>query len=967
MRTGDSTEMPRDDEPREIFARFVGEHGLSDDAAYQRLIAAHPAYALEFDRLRAELRTTKAIPHEPEARAHTPQVDIASRVRTLLDTLEKLAGPSGRFEDRGEVARGGMGKIHRFFDPLLRRSIVKKFVLPREDASSHQVALGRFLEEAQITAQLDHPGVIPVHDIGVDGSGGLWFSMRLVRGEDLRSIFDKARNEIDGWNLTRCIGVMLRICETMAYAHGKGVIHRDLKPTNVMVGRFGETYVMDWGLARVLSAPDSRDLRIRPDSPVTASEVKSDLRDHETPDSPLITMDGQVIGTPVYMSPEQASGDVENVGPLSDVYSVGAILYELLAGHMPYLRPGRQASKRSILQWVLNGPPERIADVAPQAPAPLIAICEKAMQRDRHARYASMFDLAEDLRAWLEGRVVAAHESGRVAHFVRWVDRNRGFAAALAALLVAISLSGYLLAYFRSRETEKERLDAKESSLRGAGAIAERLLREFDGPWPIEPATVPSLSRWIGEAESLIARTDEFTRELELRRRAGDSTASEGAITEGIVIESKRIQNLLDSLVDIEAHLAPATIEPGQRAMLTALKDGLSRELDFRMRSKHRMIWEADLHKVTFSNAEEQRRYDELARLVHVVERIAMPDEGLLTIQRNRLAACSQVARRSLVEHAADWERAIAEIADTSRSPRYNGLKLKPHLGLVPLGKDPRSGLFEFWHVASGEMPARGSNGEFAIGADTGLVLVLVPGGHYVIGATAHSGARRHDPAALADEFVFETDLEPFLLSKYEMTVGQWLRLTDTMPNQYHPLVSGAQIAPFSISNPVESVSSNSALRRLRDWGLTLPTQAQWEVAARAGTETAYWWGSSAEISNSIANIVDCTTERSVCPRDDGFPAHAPVDAFPTNPFGFHSILGNVAEWCSDWYLAEPEPQHSVGAEGKLEPAFLEYRAYRGGSFLDLPSAARASARGHAPPDVQLGQVGIRPLAMIQR
>jgi len=165
----------------------------------------------------------------------------------------------------------------------------------------------------------------------------------------------------------------------MAYAHDKNVIHRDLKPANVMVGKFGEVYVMDWGLAKILGREDGRDLRVQPEGSRTTTELRSDRGDRalETPDSPIVTMDGDVVGTPAYMSPEQAQGRVGEMGPASDVYAVGAMLFHLLGGHMPYVPPGVAANNYAVWRSVQEGPPKALHEVAPQVPAELVAICEK--------------------------------------------------------------------------------------------------------------------------------------------------------------------------------------------------------------------------------------------------------------------------------------------------------------------------------------------------------------------------------------------------------------------------------------------------------------------------------------------------------------------------------------------------------------------------------------------------------------
>jgi serine/threonine protein kinase len=273
-----------------------------------------------------------------------PSDDDRSRPASgeIVERLRARPRIAGRYGDEQEIARGGMGAILRVHDHDLHRELAMKVMLEElggaEPDSSEATRLrARFLEEAQVTGQLDHPGIVPVHELGLDAQGRLYFTMKLVRGRDLRAVYEQLRKGEDGWNLPRALGVLLRVCEAMAFAHDKGVIHRDLKPANIMVGRFGEVYVMDWGLARVLGSSASHDRR--PD----ASESRVVSARQETArsgDSSLATLDGDIVGTPAYMSPEQALGRIEELGPRSDVYSLGAMLYELIAGHMPYMPPG---------------------------------------------------------------------------------------------------------------------------------------------------------------------------------------------------------------------------------------------------------------------------------------------------------------------------------------------------------------------------------------------------------------------------------------------------------------------------------------------------------------------------------------------------------------------------------------------------------------------------------------------------
>ena len=438
--------MPEEDTPstEQLFARWLnlGADATAQDVATVR--AARAALEERFRRL-AEAWVAERKGSTVGGHAEGPvDVDVDADAdadedhwRKLIEQLRARGPGYTRYVFEGQIARGGMGVIHKVFDRDARRRLALKVMLYGEPAGESPAVdatwLGRFLEEAQLTSQLDHPGVVPVHEIGVDADDRVYFTMKLVRGEDLRSVFERVKDPDDAeWTQTRALHVMLRVCEAMAYAHAKGIIHRDLKPANVMVGRFGEAYVMDWGVAKLLGKADAHDLRIRPDA---TSMLQSDRADAAgtDPESPILTMDGAVVGTPVYMPPEQALGRVEDMGPPADVYAMGAMLYHLLAGHMPYVRAGARASNRMILMEVTHGPPPPIAIEARDAPAELVAICEKAMAREIADRYPDMIALARDLRAYLEQRVVSAYETGAIAELRKWVERNRALAATAAA------------------------------------------------------------------------------------------------------------------------------------------------------------------------------------------------------------------------------------------------------------------------------------------------------------------------------------------------------------------------------------------------------------------------------------------------------------------------------------------------------------------------------------------------------
>lgn len=487
MRSDPST--PPDPAVAEAYLEFLRRTEVQSDLAFEDFLAERPAAErADLERLHAEFERVSAL-----LERLTPLASLSDHLRARygdsIDPGISLSGddgaPSGsgessgdtiarldehrraadtRYDRRREIARGGMGKILEVWDGDLRRRLAMKVILGRRkpgatESEVDERRLSRFLEEAQITSQLDHPGIVPVHELGIDAEGRVYFTMQLVEGRDLRRIFELARAEREGWTRTRVISVLIRVCEAMAYAHSKGVVHRDLKPGNIMVGRFGETYVMDWGLAKVLGRPEPV-ARADHDDRDEASRVRTDRSDSAsgTDDGDgLRTIDGDIVGTPAYMSPEQARGRMDLICAQSDVYSLGAMMYELLAGQMPYEPLGDKAPAHVILEAVRNGRPWALAQFDPDLPSELVAICEKAMARDIEDRYADTMDLAEDLRAYIENRTVAAYETGVLYEARKWVERNKPLAASLLAVIV-IGL-GSIGVFIRQQQLSLERLE----------------------------------------------------------------------------------------------------------------------------------------------------------------------------------------------------------------------------------------------------------------------------------------------------------------------------------------------------------------------------------------------------------------------------------------------------------------------------------------------------------------------------
>ncbi len=373
--------------------------------------------------------------------------------RTWVDVDLPLVDAEN-YERLGEHARGGLGRIVKARDKRTGRVVALK-----EMMGGSQTARQRFTREALITANLQHPSIIPVYELGRWTNGEPFYAMKLVSGRSLAEVLKGATFD---QRLAR-VPVIQSVAEALAYAHERRIVHRDLKPANVLVGEFGETVVIDWGLAKSVDEIGDTDV-----------DIDRVLR----PRGLDPTMVGAVVGTPAYMSPEQARG--ESVDERSDVYAIGAMLYHVIAGHRPYFEVAAKTS-REIVDLVAAGAPAPLGAREAGTPPELITIVNKAMARERDHRYPNAGKLADDLQRFLTGQLVAAHHYNRRTLFLRWLKRHRApvtVGAILATLLVvtgALGVRGVLVERDRVRE---QRDIARQETVRAEKQVAAALFEK---------------------------------------------------------------------------------------------------------------------------------------------------------------------------------------------------------------------------------------------------------------------------------------------------------------------------------------------------------------------------------------------------------------------------------------------------------------------------------------------------------
>ena len=369
------------------------------------------------------------------------------------DETDRVSSASHRFRIIRKHAKGGLGQVLLAHDEELCRDVALKEIL--EQFSGNRESQSRFVVEAQITAALQHPGIVPIYGFGTYSDGRPFYAMRFIDGESLEDVakrFHERRAAMGPGKATvelrQLIGSLINVCYTIEYAHSRGILHRDIKPANIMLGKFGEALVVDWGIAKLMNQPLS-------ESGVEEGSVRLAAADNTE-----ATMEGTAKGTMQYMSPEQARGEVDQLGPATDIYSLGATLFFILTGQGRF---GGRMRFNELLAKLNAGDYPSPRQLDRSIPRPLEAICMKAMSPARTDRYSSARALSSDLERWLADEPVSAHRESRSEQAMRWLRHHRSWAQASLAILVSVTLVSVVAAVLVNQARQREMLARQES------------------------------------------------------------------------------------------------------------------------------------------------------------------------------------------------------------------------------------------------------------------------------------------------------------------------------------------------------------------------------------------------------------------------------------------------------------------------------------------------------------------------
>lgn len=835
-----------------------------------------------------------------QLRARVQNPDKPANEGEATATAEDDPEAIGPFKIISRLGEGGMGTVYLAERRIPMRQRVALKVMKR--GLDSKAFLARFEAERQALALMEHSSIAKVFDAGITESGQPYLAMEHVKGVPMTQYCDDAKLSID-----ERLELFVAVCSAMQHAHTKGVMHRDLKPSNILVSvQDGQALpkIIDFGLAKAV--------------------------DHRLVEATVFTEQGQVIGTPEYMSPEQAGVGGLDVDTRTDVFSLGVLLYQLVTGALPVtreelLKHGWFEMQRFIREGEVPKPSTKVTSLGDGAEAyaksrriplgelqrqlrgELDWIVMKALEKERSRRYTTVHEFAADLLRHLRNEPVTAGPPSATYLLRKMLARHRGIVAATGLVLLTLS-AGLSAALWQWTIAEEQREDAQQATKQANDARLEtaRTLAKYDR---------------LGDRVELLA--------------------------------ALKVADDLPELAQNKRKFEQWVTRAGEWvAKLPSYREAL-----------------ASIDQLPASHPDRDRvqgfERDALRDLVNEIE--AMRKQGgVLDRMKKSLAYVSDIEDTTIHNVKAAWREAAEAVR---RHPLFDsGLVLTAQEGLIPIGTDPKTKLPEFWLPRTGEEPVRHpKTNALTLAPSSAAVVVLVPGGRSVMGST-NDGL-----AELNEKGRHYVELSPFFIGKYELTQHQWEQLAGNNPSKYQK--------GDTRQYPVTRVSWTDADKYLRRAALTLPTEAQWESACRAGTETSWYLATSKEDLRdakrdlgkiNIASDYARKQGREVVPEaflwkdyQDGCPTVTNIGYphFPPNEFGLYNMHGNVAE-----FTRGPAVGNYVGISHEKGDGLITLgevkepsaAVFRGGSYWKNYKASRSAARTIVDRRARWDCVGIR-------
>ncbi len=752
------------------------------------------------------------------------------------------------------LGSGGLGSVHAATEKVLNREIAIKILRPMYRKRKRPV--GRMVREAIVTAQIEHPNIVPVHAMGVLDDVGVYFTMKKVSGETLQQVLQKLesgdKDYLERYTPSRLLEIFISICQGVAYAHSKGVIHRDLKPSNIMLGEYGEVMVMDWGLVKYAGEEEV----------VDNFGVYSESNGEK-----MLTLDGTIAGTPLFMSPEQATGRAAEVDQQSDVYSLGVILYCILTYKQSPFKESMDI--KEVLSQVANSaftPPRKA--VSRNVPRELNAICMKAMSRKKCNRYASVLDLVKDIRCYIEGYPVSAYRAPLHHRFFLFCGRNRLVTSMI--LIAIITLLAYLsvtriydnLEYSSYIKTADFNFESADQARMRAYSIYRQLRRQDE-------------NNMFGMGRTM----EERRLESQLKYNKG---MFENHYNTALLFYSK-IEKFRKDDPRVMKGISDTFNRLFEYALLTDDIDDMAK-IDALIRMRGRQIG--------YLNDD--------ARNIYFRAKAMLNNRGTLKISTD--------GDREISLYKVDLQDGTNTPIKQGKSPlEEKNLSGGTYLAIV---KDHNGTGVKFPLVLG---PGQNLSTTLAIPEKIPAGMVFIPAGEFIYGQDDNGPLRR-----------MAMVLESFFIKKHEVTfqefIAFWLTLKGSRREEFRGKrltesrefiniwdESGKLAPGFSTDLPVVGIPREAAEAFCRWKSISsggkyrLPTALEWEKAARGPDGRSFVWGNNIRYDAALNGGAD----KAILNR---YKFSAPPGSFPADVsvYGVYDLAGNVREYTCNSHPMQP-------------------------------------------------------------